>query len=76
MSGRYLAGALAVIAMLTFVVPPLLARQVNAARVARANEEAGRIANLAATGDGGERVLGPRESRERSLPLTRRRPLI
>jgi type II secretory pathway pseudopilin PulG len=58
-SGRYLAGALVAIALLTFVMPPLLARQVSAARVARANEEAGRIANLAATDDGTANGLIP-----------------
>ena len=69
MSGRQLAGALVAIALLTFVMPPLLARQVNAARVARATEEAGRIANLAAEDDGGAIGLTPPASRLGPLVL-------
>jgi type II secretory pathway pseudopilin PulG len=62
-SGRYLAGALVAIALLTFVMPPLVARQVNAARLARATEEAGRIASLAAEDDGTATGVEPRVSR-------------
>jgi type II secretory pathway pseudopilin PulG len=66
-SGRDLAGALVAIALLTFVMPPLLARQVAAARVARATEEAGRIAKLAAEDDG--RATGVELRASRLSPL-------
>lgn len=49
MSGRRLAAALAVIALLAFVLPPLAARQVNARRIERCTQA---VARLAARFDG------------------------
>ncbi|MCX6545120.1 MAG: hypothetical protein NTV05_12010 [Acidobacteria bacterium] len=44
MSGRKLAAAMAAIALLTFVLPPLAARQVNERRIDRARHDVERIA--------------------------------
>ncbi len=49
MSGRQLTAALVVIALLTFVLPPLLARHVNTSRVERAQEEAAGVADVVAS---------------------------
>jgi len=49
------------IAILTFVLPPLAARQVNARRVDRAQAEAGRVADLVA-GAADERAAASREA--------------
>lgn len=45
MNGRQLGGALAVIALLTLVLPPLAAYRVNRARIDRAHEDVQRIAD-------------------------------
>jgi hypothetical protein len=60
-SGRKLAAAIAAIAILTFVLPPLAARQVNLRRIDRAREAAARLAS-ALRGDAGAalaEVAGP-----------------
>lgn len=72
MSGRKLAAALVAIALLTFVLPPLAARQVNERRIDRARRDVARIAaslggehqaalaEAIASADGGPLVLtGP-----------------
>jgi type II secretory pathway pseudopilin PulG len=47
-NGRQLAAALVVIALLAFVLPPLAAYRVNQERIARAHEDARRIADAVA----------------------------
>jgi hypothetical protein len=53
-SGRQLAGALAAIALLAGVLPPFAARQVHQRRLAHAQADVRRIADLLAAGDGAE----------------------
>ena len=58
MSGRQLVAAVAVIALLTFVLPPLAASRVNRGRIDRARDEVQRIADTAAQERGALPELG------------------
>lgn len=59
MSGRQLAAALVVIALLAFVLPPVAAHRVNHARITRAHEDAQRIAEAVDASRGTAQASGP-----------------